>query len=55
MTGVQTCALPIFDFSEWDGEKRDTYFGAVRTGLDRNYQPMKQLFAEVIEKTLQVQ
>lgn len=47
--------LPILDFSEWDGEKRDTYFGAVRTGLDRNYQPMKQLFAEVIEKTLQVQ
>ena len=48
-------SLPILDFGDWDGEKRDTYFGAVRAGLDRNYQPMQQLFSEVIEKTLQAQ
>lgn len=45
--------LPILDFSDWDGEKRETYFAAVRAGLDRNYKPMQELFAEVIEFSLQ--
>lgn len=47
--------LPILDFSDWDGEIRDIYFAAVRSGMDRDYQPMQQLFAEVIEKTLLTQ
>jgi cell filamentation protein len=44
--------LPILDFSELDGERREEYFAAVRAGLDRDYLPMKRLFADVIEKSL---
>ena len=44
--------LPILDFSDWDGEKRETYFAAVRAGLDRNYRPMQELFAGIIENSL---
>jgi len=44
--------LPILDFSELDGERREEYFAAVRSGMDRNYLPMKRLFAEVIERSL---
>ena len=47
--------LPLLDFSDWDGKKRDSYFAAVRSGLDRNYRPMQKLFSEIIEKTLQEQ
>jgi cell filamentation protein len=45
--------LPILDFSDWDGEKRETYFAAVRAGLNRDYAPMQKLFAEVIETSQQ--
>ncbi|TGU71362.1 hypothetical protein E4633_13580 [Geomonas terrae] len=41
--------LPILDFSDWDGEKREPYFAAVRAGLDRDYIPMQMLFAGIIE------
>lgn len=44
--------LPVFDFSELDGARQEEYFAAVRSGLDRNYQPMKQLFLDVIERSL---
>ncbi|WP_321391374.1 Fic family protein [uncultured Desulfuromusa sp.] len=43
--------LPLLDFSEIAGDKKETYFSAVREGLDRNYTPMKQLFLEVIRGT----
>ena len=41
--------LPLLDFSDWSGIKRDEYFAAVRAGMDINYEPMKQLFLEVME------
>ena len=44
--------LPILDFSDLDGERREEYFAAVRAGLDRDYLPMKRLFAAVIERSL---
>ncbi len=34
--------LPILDFSNWDGEKREAYFVAVRVGLDRDYVSMQK-------------
>ncbi|OEU69400.1 MAG: cell filamentation protein Fic [Desulfuromonadales bacterium C00003093] len=40
--------LPLLDFSDWVDEKREEYFSAVRAGLDRNYEPMAQLFRDVI-------
>jgi cell filamentation protein len=41
--------LPLLDFGTIAGEKKESYFAAVRAGLDRNYRPMEQIFAEVIE------
>ena len=44
--------LPVLDFSDLDGERREEYFAAVRAGMDRNYLPMKRLFEDVIERSL---
>jgi hypothetical protein len=33
-------------------EQKPAYFAAVQSGLDRNYQPMERLFAEIIERSL---
>ena len=41
--------LPLLDFSDWSELKREEYFAAVRAGMDINYEPMKQLFLEVME------
>ena len=46
--------LPVLDFSELDGVRREEYFAAVRSGMDRNYLPMKLLFADVIGRTLAI-
>ena len=45
--------LPPLDFSEFEGERKDEYFAAVRKGLDRDYQPMEKFFNAVIFRTLQ--
>lgn len=44
--------LPQLEFSEMIGFRREEYFAAVRAGLDRNYQPMKKLFSDVIERSV---
>ena len=44
--------LPLLNFAAMAGEQRETYFAAVQAGLDRNYQPMEQLFAGIIEQSL---
>jgi len=44
--------LPLLDFSAIAGEKKESYFAAVRAGLDRNYLPMEEIFAEVIERSV---
>ena len=44
--------LPLLDFSLIAGEEKESYFAAVRAGLDRNYRPMKRIFAEVIERSV---
>lgn len=46
--------LPLLDFSGLEKEHRKKYFAAVQYGMDRNYQPMKKIFGEVIIRTLQV-
>lgn len=43
--------LPLLDFSSI-AEKKPAYFAAVQAGLDKNYRPMEQLFAEIIERSL---
>ena len=44
--------LPSLDFSNLKGHKRNEYYAAVRSGLDRNYNPMEYIFIDVIAKTL---
>lgn len=44
--------LPLLDFSLIAGEKKEVYFAAVQAGLDKNYKPMEQLFAQIIERSL---
>lgn len=33
------------------GEKKGAYFEGVRAGLDRDYEPMARIFAEIIERS----
>jgi cell filamentation protein len=44
--------LPLLDFSLIAEKKKQQYFAAVQAGLDRNYKPMEQLFAGIIERSL---
>jgi cell filamentation protein len=48
LMGLQA-GLPILRFSLMD-EQRERYFAAVQAGLDLNYEPMRSLFAEIIER-----
>jgi cell filamentation protein len=50
LMGLQA-GLPLLDFSSI-AEKKQEYFAAIQAGLDRNYSPMEQLFAEIIERSL---
>ena len=43
--------LPLLDFSSIRDKKKQQYFAAVRAGLDRNYQSMRNMFTEVIAKS----
>ncbi|MDH5446951.1 MAG: Fic family protein [Gammaproteobacteria bacterium] len=45
--------LPVLDFSLISGKGKLDYFAAVQSGLDRNYQPMEKLFADIIETSIQ--
>jgi len=44
--------LPPLDFSDFEQDRREEYFAAVRHGLDRNYQPMEEVFSAVIAHSL---
>jgi len=44
--------LPLLDFSGIKGKVKEKYFAAVRAGLDQNYQFMKQIFDDVISRSL---
>lgn len=46
--------LPPLDFGMVKGRKKQEYFIAVQSGLDRNYGPMEKIFDEVIERTLRL-
>lgn len=43
--------LPPLDFGGIRGPKRQEYFAAVRSGLDRDYEPMERVFSAVIGRT----
>ncbi len=46
--------LPLLDFGMLKGGRKQEYFTAVQSGLDRNYGPMEKIFDEVIERTLRL-
>ena len=43
--------LPLLDFSLITGEAKSHYFAAIHAGMDRNYAPMRGLFAKIISAT----
>ena len=51
LMGLQA-GLPPLDFGNIEGRKRQEYFAAVRAGMDRDYEPMKRVFSDVIGRTL---
>lgn len=53
LMGLQA-KLPPLDFGVLKGGKRQEYFAAVRCGLDRNYEPMQTVFADVIKWTCRI-
>lgn len=40
--------LPMLNFRDITGKKREDYFGAISRGLDRDYKPMEKLFEKII-------
>lgn len=44
--------LPLLDFSLIAGGEKKDYFGAIQAGLDRNYEWMGRIFAEIIDRSL---
>lgn len=44
--------LPPLNFSEFEKERKEEYFTAVRNGLDKDYNPMAVVFSEVVSRTM---
>lgn len=53
LMGLQA-SLPALFFDKLSGKKREQYFAAVRAGLERDYDPMVEMFSAVIQRTLQI-
>ena len=53
LMGLQAELPPLF-FDRLSGRKRQQYFAAVRAGMDRDYEPMAEMFSAVIRRTLQI-
>jgi cell filamentation protein len=43
--------LPSLDFGGIRGPRRQEYFAAVRSGLERDYEPMERIFTAVIGRS----
>ncbi|MBI4309217.1 MAG: Fic family protein [Candidatus Omnitrophica bacterium] len=44
--------LPILDFSDIQGKRREVYFKGVQQELARNYKPMEDVFKRIIAKSV---
>jgi len=51
LMGLQA-GLPALDFGGIRGAERQRYIEAIHAGLDRNYEPMMEIFDRVIVRTL---
>ena len=50
LMGLQA-KLPPLDFRSIKGKKRQKYFAAVRAGIGADYEPMKQIFSDVVRRS----
>ncbi|WP_059757507.1 Fic family protein [Thiobacillus denitrificans] len=41
--------LPLLNFGVIKGKQREAYFAAVQAGMDRNYEPMREIFRRVVQ------
>lgn len=41
--------LPLLDFGVIKGKQREAYFAAVQARMDRNYEPMREIFKRVVQ------
>jgi cell filamentation protein len=41
--------LPLLNFSVIKGKQREAYFSAVRSGIERDYAPMIEIFRKVVK------
>ena len=48
---VLQAGLPLLDFSLLAGDKKKEYFSAIQDGMNKNYEPMGNLFSEIIGKS----
>jgi len=46
--------LPLLDYSDIEGGKKEEYFSAVLAGLSRDYTPMEKIFSEVFSRTKKI-
>jgi cell filamentation protein len=53
LMGLQA-GLPLLDFGNIKGKKKQEYFSAIQAGMDRNYAPMEKIFSDVIGRTLKI-
>ncbi len=44
--------LPLLNYDLFVKESKEEYFAAIQEGMDRNYEPMEELFTKVIESSL---
>jgi len=44
--------MPLLYFGGIKGKRKEEYFAAVRAGLDRNYEPMRKIFEDIISLSL---
>ena len=44
--------IPFLYFDTISDERKADYFAAIQAGMDRNYEPMTQLFLEIIERSI---
>lgn len=44
--------LPLLDFTDIKGPIQKKYYRAVQAGLDRNYEPMKEIFDLILDRSM---
>lgn len=43
--------LPLLNFSSIKGKQRQDYFASVRASMDRDYEPMREIFRRVVQES----